>query len=107
MNVLLSPHAESLLEDIVLGIAEVLSLEDSLRREDKLRQTTLTFGEFPNIGTSIPTECFNTPSKNSDNLRQTFSGPYRIIYETVENEVQILSIRHSRMLVTEVDAVWN
>ena len=28
LNVLLSPHAESLIEDIVLGIAEALSVED-------------------------------------------------------------------------------
>lgn len=107
MNVLLSPHAESLLEDIVLGIAEALSIEDGLLWEDKLRQTTLTLGEFPNIGTAIPTECFDTPLENTDNLRQTFCGPYRIVYETVENEIHILSIRHSRMLVTEVDAAWN
>ena len=107
MNVLLSPHAEILLEDIVLGIAEALSVEDGLRWEDKLRHTTLTLGEFPNIGTAIPTECFDTPLENADNLRQTFCGPYRIVYETVEDEIHILSIRHSRMLVTEVDAVWN
>ena len=35
LNVLLSPHTESLLEDIVLGIAEALSVEDGLRWEDK------------------------------------------------------------------------
>ena len=106
MKVLLSPHAESLLEDIVLGIAETLSVEDGLRWEDKLRQTTLTLSEFPNIGTAIPTECFDTPPKNADSLRQIFCGPYRIVYETIENKIHILSIRHSRMLVTENDTVW-
>ena len=106
MNILLSPHAESLLENIVLGIAEALSVEDGLRWEDKLRQTSMVLGEFPNIGTSIPPECFDTPPKNADNLRQIFSGPYRIVYETIENEIHILSFRHSRMLVTENDTVW-
>ena len=107
LNVLLSPHAESLLEDIVLGIAEALSIEDGLRCEDKLRTATMTLGEFPNIGTSIPTECFDTPPKNADSLRQIFSGPYRIVYEMIENEIHILSIRHARMLVSEVDTTWN
>ena len=106
LNVLLSPHTESLLEDIVLGIAEALSVEDGLRWEDKLRKASLMLGDFPNIGTDIPTECFDSPPKNADNLRQTFSGPYRIVYERVEDEIHILSIRHSRMLVTENDMVW-
>ena len=44
LNVLLSPHTESLLEDIVLGIAEALSVEDGLRWEDKLRKATLKNG---------------------------------------------------------------
>ena len=107
LNVLLSPHAESLLEDIVLGIAEALSIEDGLRWEDKLRTATMTLGEFPKIGTSIPTECFDAPPKNADSLRQIFCGPYRIVYETIENEIHILSIRHSRMLVAESDTMWN
>ena len=107
MNVLLSPHAESLLEDIVLGIAEALSIEDGLRWEDKLRTATMTLGEFPNIGTSIPTECFNTPPKNANNLRQIFCCPYRIVYEMIENEIHILSIRHARMLVSEADTKWS
>jgi plasmid stabilization system protein ParE len=107
LNVLLSPHAENLLEDIVLGIAEALSIEDGLRWEDKLRTATMTLSEFPNIGTSIPTECFDTPPKNADSLRQIFSGPYRIVYEMIENEIHILSIRHARMLISEADTKWS
>ena len=106
MKVLWSPHAEELLDNIVIGIAEALSIEDGLRWESKLRQTSQTLGDFPNIGTVIPEECFDTIPRNADRLRQTFGGPYRIVYETVENEIHVLSIRHSRMLVTEDDTVW-
>ena len=102
-----SPHAESLLEDIVLGIAEKLYPDDGLRWEAKLRETADELGRFPLSGDGVPLECFDTIPPNADDLRQTFCRPYRIVYEVVGNEVHILSIRHSRMLVTTTDTFWN
>lgn len=107
MNVRWSPHAESLLYDIVIGIAYALSPDDALRWEGNLRTTATNLGDFPHIGTAIPPECFHTIPNNIDLLRQTFCGPYRIVYEPAEDEIRILSIRHTRMLVDQGDTNWN
>ena len=107
MIVLWSPHAETLLDDIVIGIAEALSVDDGLRWEGKLRTVAAGIGDFPFSGPVVPVECFHTIPANADKLRQVICKPYRIVYEPVGDEIHILSIRHSRMLVTMDDTVWN
>ena len=107
MIVLWSPHAETLLNDIVLGIAEALSTDDGLRWEGKLRTAATDIGDFPFSGPIVPVECFDTVPANADRLRQVICRPYRIVYEVIEEEIHILSIRHSRMLVTDSDTIWN
>ncbi len=107
MIVLWSPHAETLLDDIVLGIAEALSVDDGLRWEGKLRTAAANIGDFPCSGPIVPVECFHTIPTNADRLRQVICKPYRIVYEPVGDEIHILSIRHSRMLVTIDDTTWN
>ena len=107
MEVLWSPHAELLLDDIVIGIANVLSPDDGFRWEGDLRATATSLGDFPLLGSTIPLECFHKIPANADRLRQIFCGPYRIVYEPVDDEIHILSIRHSRMLVTDSDTIWN
>ena len=107
MIVLWSPHSETLLDNIVLGIAEALSVDDGLRWEAKLRTVAANIGDFPFSGPIVPVECFDSIPVNADRLRQIICNPYRIVYEPVDDEIHILSIRHSRMLVTDVDTIWN
>ena len=107
MIVLWSPHAETLLDDIVIGIAEALSVDDGLRWEGKLRNAAADIGDFPFSGPIVPVECFHTIPANADRIRQVIVKPYRIVYEPVGDEVHILSIRHSRMRVTMDDMAWN
>ena len=102
-----APHAEALLEDIVLGIARELDPEDGLRWEEKFRVATVRLGDMPRACPVIPISCFHTVPPNADRLRQLIVKPYRIVYEVVEDEVHILSIRHGRMLVTLDDTGWN
>ena len=40
-------------------------------------------------------------------LHQLIVKPYRIVYEIVDSEVHILSIRHGRMLVALNDTSWH
>ena len=107
MNAKLSPHASGLLNDIIDTIADELSLADALRWNDDILSTILTLEDHPQSGDGVPLECFDTIPPNADDLRQTFCRPYRIVYEVVGNEVHVLSIRHSRMLVTNTDTFWN
>ncbi len=107
MNVAWAPHANTLFQDVLIQIAEVLSIEDAYRWRERIITDVGKLADFPRIGTLIPHACFSSIPANADRLRQTFCGPYRIVYEEVENEVHILSIRHSRMLVAEGDEYWH
>ena len=107
MKSYLSPHANGLLDDIIDAIADALSIADALRWNDDIQRTILTLEAHPFSGDGVPLECFDTIPPNVDELRQTFCRPYRIVYEIVGNEVHVLSIRHSRMLITDSDTFWN
>ena len=102
-----SPHAKILLADILHVIGMERSPEDAARWNLRIQEDSDRLEFFPHLGSRIPDECFMTIPDNADRLRQIFCGPYRIMYEPVEDEIHILSIRHSRMLVTAGDAIWN
>jgi len=102
-----SPHAKGLLADILYTITTERSEEDALRWNSRIQASTDQLADFPNIGTGIPFECFDTIPANADMLRQIICNPYRIVYEPVNGEIHILSIRHSRMLVADGDTYWS
>ena len=107
MDVKWSPHAEELLDGIVIGIATALSIDDGLAWESKLRAASDQLADFPYLGTEIPLVCFHTVPANVERLRQIICKPYRIVYEPVEDEIHVLSIRHARMLIAEDDTDWS
>ena len=102
-----SPHAESLLEEIVLSIATALYPDDGIHWELRLREAAEVLGEFPFSHSTIPIECYHTVPPNPERLHQLIVKPYRIVYEIVESEVHILSIRHGHMLVALDDTNWH
>ena len=107
MNVAWSPHANSLFLDILAQIEDALSIEDAYRWRERILDDAGRLADLPFSGAIVPAECFHTIPAKADKLRQVICKPYRIVYEPVGDEIHILSIRHSRMLVTMDDTVWN
>ena len=107
MTILWSPHARSLQDDILAQIREELSSEDAIRWYDRMCGVVAPLADFPYSGSPIPSVCFQTIPDNLDRLRQIICKPYRIVYEPVEDEIHVLSIRHARMLIAEGDTDWS
>ena len=106
MSVIWSPHAESLLEDVVIGIARATSPDDGLHWEGRLRKGANGLADFPLSCPVVPLVCFREVPPNPERMRQLIVKPYRIVYEAVDDEVHVLSIRHGRMLVSTDDTYW-
>jgi len=105
--VLFSPHAEAQLDDIVVGIAIALGVDDGLRWEAKLREAALSIADFPEIGPNVPADCFCMPPPDLERLHQVLCRPYRIVYEVTDTECHVLSIRHTRMMLGSDDTSWS
>ena len=54
MDVFWSPHADSPLDEIVVGIAEALSVDDAFRWEADFKNVAEGIGEFPFSGAIVP-----------------------------------------------------
>lgn len=107
MTVSISPHAFSLLQDILFDIEDGQSEETAILWHDKIISTIQQLAEFPHAGPVVPRECFREVPVNPERLRQLFCKPYRIVYEVLGNECRVFSIRHGRMLVVSNDTYWN
>ena len=107
MTVLTSPHAQGLFHGILAVIAREQSPQDAAKWRTNILAAIQILEDYPQSGTGVPLECFDTIPPNVDDLRQTFCRPYRIVYEIVGDKVHVLSIRHSRMLVADTDTFWN
>ena len=106
MQVIWSPHAEELLDDIVLGIAQEQSADLGLKWATDIRKSVSDLNDFPKIGNPVPAKCFFYPPPDLDKLRQVFCGPYRIVYEVTSVACYVYSVRHTRMLLSDADAEW-
>ena len=102
-----SPHAQTLFQDILFTIEDELSYEDSVRWHDKIITAVAQLEDFPLSHPTIPVECYHTVPSNPERLHQLIVSPYRIVYEIVDSECHILSIRHGHMLVTLDDTNWH
>ena len=103
-EVVWSPRAKAQLEDIVLGIAQELSVEDGLRWEAKLKDATERLEMFPRSGKKVPRERFIVPPPYYARLRMLVVRPYVIVYDFVgAAQCNILSVRHGRMML-EIEA---
>ena len=72
----------------------------------KIREAVQHLADFPEAGDTIPETCFSSVPAGIERLRQTLCNPYRIVYETVGDQVRVLAIMHSRILVWSSDTRW-
>ena len=99
MTVSWSSHAKGQRAAILRTIARELSREDASRWNMKIREAVQHLADFPET-------CFSSVPADIERLRQTLCNPYRIVYEAVGDQVRILAIMHSRMLVWSSDTRW-
>ena len=102
-----SPHARSLQDEILAQIRDELSTEDAIRWYDRMCGVVAPLADFPYLGSPIPSVCFHMVPANVERLRQIICKPYHIVYEPVDDEIHVLSIRHARMLIAESDTDWS
>ena len=107
MTVKWSPHAQELLGTILDDIALNLYPEDAERWNGKIIEATMRLADYPELGTQMPISAFAFIPENPAQLRQLLISPYRAVYERVDDEIHILSIRHCRMLIDSSDTSWH
>ena len=107
MSIDWSHFAIDQLREILLTIAIECSFEDAIRWNDKINADLESLADLPRLGRPVRPEIFKEPPILVSRIRETFSGPYRILYETAENVCRILSITHARQMVDGATLVWD
>ena len=107
MNIDWSHFAIGQLTEILQTIAIECSFEDAIRWNDKINADLEPLADHPRLGHPVRPEIFMEPPILVSRIRETFSGPYRILYEIAGNVCRILSITHARQMVDGATLVWD
>lgn len=89
MKVHWTDSAEAQLDAIYAYIAQS-STTYALRTIDRITSRSKQIGAFPLSGRKVP-------EYDSDQIREVFSGPYRIIYYIKPDQVDVVAVIHGAM----------
>jgi len=95
MKVHWTETAEAHLDAIYAYIAQD-SEAYALRTVDRITKRSQQIGEYPLSGRKVP-------EYELDQIREVFSGPYRIIYHIKADQVDVISVIHGAMNVLQGD----
>ena len=93
MKVHWTDTAEAQLDAIYAYIAQN-SKTYALRTVDRITKRSMQIAAFPLSGRKVPEYDF-------DQIREVFSGPYRIIYYIKPDQIDVLAVIHGAMNVLE------
>ncbi len=91
MKVHWTETAEQQLEAIYAFIA-LNSPTYALRTVDRITQKSMQIAAFPLAGRKVP-------EYDLDQIREVFSGPYRLIYYIKSDQIDVLAVIHCAMNV--------
>ncbi len=93
MKVQWTETAEAHLNGIFAYIAQD-SKTYALRTVDRITRRSQQIGAFPLSGRRVP-------EYDMDQIREVFSGPYRIIYHIKADQVDVIAVIHGAMKVLQ------
>ena len=107
MSIDWSDFATNQLAGILQTIAVECSYEDAVRWNDKIHADLEPLVDYPRLGRPVSPKIFATRPLLVSRIRETLSGPYRILYEIADDTCRILSITHGRQMVDGDTLVWD
>jgi len=107
MKVKWSIYAEEQQADILRYLAIKMSLADAVRWAHRFHDDVERLADQPLMGHPVRACLFVRPPLLVERLREIQSGVYRIIYETVDEEIRILSLTHCSQMLEGERLVWD